>query len=1020
MDKKLNEISIPDELKIIINTNITGSPKIVYNSSMTIPNLYQHKNNVYFNPLVKLDKSKILSSSKDKRIKEFFYKSLFNELIKKHTTETSSNLLLASDKDYVSNNIQIILDILFPVDGILYVKGKPYVIIDCQWAKGDWVVQPKINENLLNKYKNQYNNLNPLHKIEVQTKELELAKKILETMPTEIKYGTNYIDKPLQINYTPTPIIPLPASSSSTSIGPNTLQITNVPSKTTPNTLQITNVPSKTTPNTLQITNEPSKPTPNTLQITNEPSIVPNTSLEINKRTRTMPTKIQTLTPIKLSNEKFENVLPINQPISSNNVGVQTRSSAIKNIPISTNIEVSSYIKTLNLSNNTEILQNYLLYKRYYNMINSLYYSMPNENQILINSLLERSLLKKSLKSTNLSKTAYNTTTKGIKLWHNQGRGDCFYIAITQALNIYNESSNIKFTKQFDSTLIGQNNDTLWNTTYLRESIYNEIITNTQLLEYINVNSTSNADELNKRYLDALLHNDYYTNPTNLSDKDLQTIINDIYSSGDNFFINIQPFVRPHISYTRIMGSKDFRYILQNKPFKSIETTNLKQIKQYIMSTSSWANEIMFLCVENIFKIKVIIIESYVDNVGDTNYRISQSTELTNNRNEWTHYVFLFYKNHHFELMSYEYSQEKLITIFNRIDDSEFTKLNFDIDIFPPISILFLIYASYYFTRKDNFSFLTPIFLSFDDAFKRINTWYKYLQNTSTTTNEKVPNSKENTEIFYKTFIDYFPENKNILTNTFEINIQQGGVNFMEDKSPLCYVIQIYLQVMEGTKLSPEQKKEANCIKKKNAINFEISRLFNKQFKLKPANNAKIKNTTIKNKSNPYSNKYSSRYNTYKSNPYNYDTYKSNPYSNKYSSRYNTYKSNPYNYNPYKSNSYNYDPYKSNPYKSNPYKSNPYKSNSYKSNPYKSNTYKSNPYKSNPYNYDPYKSNSYKSNPYSNKYSSRYKYNVGGNKTKNNKIKNKQLNKCKKYTRKIKNKQLNKCKKYTRKQNHKY
>ena len=74
--------NIPNELKITINTSVPGFQTIKYNSSMTTKE--KNKNQVCFNPLIKLDTAVIQKIPEKIRISEFFNKGLFESLINTH------------------------------------------------------------------------------------------------------------------------------------------------------------------------------------------------------------------------------------------------------------------------------------------------------------------------------------------------------------------------------------------------------------------------------------------------------------------------------------------------------------------------------------------------------------------------------------------------------------------------------------------------------------------------------------------------------------------------------------------------------------------------------------------------------------------------------------------------------------------------------------------------------------------------------------------------------------------------
>ena len=139
--------TIPNELKITLNTNIPGFQKISYNPNMTIPNLSNNDSSVQFNPLVKLNQNTINNIPESLRKKQFLNKGLFQSLIIAAGVKPAKSLLYATNKGYIDNNIIITLDTLFPDNTIIYINKKPYVITDVQWSKGDWTLGNKLKPN---------------------------------------------------------------------------------------------------------------------------------------------------------------------------------------------------------------------------------------------------------------------------------------------------------------------------------------------------------------------------------------------------------------------------------------------------------------------------------------------------------------------------------------------------------------------------------------------------------------------------------------------------------------------------------------------------------------------------------------------------------------------------------------------------------------------------------------------------------------------------------------------------------
>lgn len=136
-------LTIPNELKITINTSIPGYKKINYKPYMTVPNISSEDSVIRFNPLIKLDQNIINSFPENLRKKTMLNKSLFEDLVKKSKSSEAKNLTQATRSGYVDNNINIILKNLLPENGIIYIGKNPYTISDVQWIKGDWKIDVK-------------------------------------------------------------------------------------------------------------------------------------------------------------------------------------------------------------------------------------------------------------------------------------------------------------------------------------------------------------------------------------------------------------------------------------------------------------------------------------------------------------------------------------------------------------------------------------------------------------------------------------------------------------------------------------------------------------------------------------------------------------------------------------------------------------------------------------------------------------------------------------------------------------
>jgi len=155
-DKNPNaKFKYADTLTILIRTRVRGYPTILYTPSMSVPNM--KSNNVYFNPVIKLNSSTTSTIPRgyppSERMSQFFYKNTFNSLLNRTLSTTfmqpKRSLETAVNEKIIENNIRIILNELFRPNNKFYIKGKPYTIYDYNWINGDWQIDTKSFERNL-------------------------------------------------------------------------------------------------------------------------------------------------------------------------------------------------------------------------------------------------------------------------------------------------------------------------------------------------------------------------------------------------------------------------------------------------------------------------------------------------------------------------------------------------------------------------------------------------------------------------------------------------------------------------------------------------------------------------------------------------------------------------------------------------------------------------------------------------------------------------------------------------------
>jgi len=176
----------PDTLMIILNTSIPGYQQIKYVPNMTFPDTKEKT--VLFNPYIKLNKSIIEKVPESLRIKQFFNKGLFDSLINFHGIQSNlkfdpsmNNIAI---KSIIDNNIQITLQILFPVRGILYINKQPYSVADIQYTNKKWIVDKKSKYILKSEIGNT-------PKTFFSKQYDEKANKEYNNIPYNLRYGTN-------------------------------------------------------------------------------------------------------------------------------------------------------------------------------------------------------------------------------------------------------------------------------------------------------------------------------------------------------------------------------------------------------------------------------------------------------------------------------------------------------------------------------------------------------------------------------------------------------------------------------------------------------------------------------------------------------------------------------------------------------------------------------------------------------------------------------------------------------------
>lgn len=799
--------TIPNELKITINTSIPGYQKITYKPYMTIKNINKQDDTVFFNPLIKLKESTIAKVPENIRIKEFFNKGLFDSLINFHDSPPQKSLDTATKEGYIDNNIQVTLNTIFSENSVIYINKIPYVIADVQWTKGDWKIDTK-------KKKEEYDSskiTDPYLYSVVVKDEIISGEKELNDLPENIVYGPNYdgpkdesilnktssldkgfasgIKKPTAADNTRNPI-PIPIAKPEVSKPSLDYQQITKP---------IINQPPQQSISNLQ--KQPSLPIENKPYTTN--TIHPQENLKKKNY-------------LAITNDK-PNITDLTNEV---------------NEPIPETTLTSNIISTKNV-------RSYFKNSKYYNFINLLFKNFNKNEQRMINSVyLNTTSVNIKLDSNNISEAAYNETISGLSIINNTADGDCFFIALADAINYHNYKNQNNKTNRIINGIYGNGNN-IFTKNYLRSIVTDYFLNLKDIDNYLQL-AQINADTLNvsfKSHLETLektmKENGQYED---IGEEVYMNMVNDIYLSSDNFLIT---------------KTNKIPMIIEDY-YKPYSVVNKSQISKYMNSSYYWANELAFKAICEKLKLNVIPIEY------DNGKMRIPFINLNDDCQNWNKYLFLYYKNGHYELITFTNTYKKVVkspSVNIKLVKDKITIFNKNSNLIPPFYILFLIYASYYVNLADD----NKIRLGFlSNIFEIINTsFYKIYKNRNESPYKE----------YVTSFIKYFPESKRNLDKN-NINVSQNGgeyspyynrgyynnPNYNRGYNPyvesnmiknqdkmggpnICYYINIDMELQAGETLTPEQLRNLKCRRKWNTVRKAYSEMTGQKYIIKPVYN---------------------------------------------------------------------------------------------------------------------------------------------------------------------------------------
>ena len=479
----------------------------------------------------------------------------------------------------------------------------------------------------------------------------------------------------------------------------------------------------------------------------------------------------------------------------------------------------------------TNIVNNIFSSNNFYNLINDIFKEGDENIVNTINSIIINN------DNININKSSYDKSVNEMKIIENSGGGNCFFIAVSDAINYYN------FHNQDNRILhgiygIGTN---LYTPFYLRSLVYKFLENSTELddqLKNIAPVNTNNLNNLFSKHLNKLKQSLRDAGKSDDISNDIYIdLAKDIYKNNENFLVNM-------------VESIPFEIDNYDRPFKIIQKQNLKK---YILSNNYWGNPLSIYAISYILNLNIIPIT--IKNNKNGNAFISiPFANFGKEYNSWNKYLFLYYDNSHFNLISFNLNEKKHSNHLVLNKKVIFDRNSSLVDL--PIYIIFSIFGAFYMNIHDSADKLNFTFLQ------------KLMQNFENIIYKNIYNKSEYKNFFYPTFKSYFPtsliklpinniSNKNKVIEEDNNDSLIGGnstyaykiMKKEEDNeiNQLAYYITIELELHPGTTISPEEMKNYKCRQKWNSIRKAYADFIGKPYNIQPIYpNQSIKNSRRK------------------------------------------------------------------------------------------------------------------------------------------------------------------------------
>jgi hypothetical protein len=794
--------AIPNELFITINTSIPGYQTIQFKPSMIIKDINPDDKTIQFDPLIKLQKSIIKNIPNDLKKKQFFNKGLFQSLINYTNSSKVKDLVQAMRNGYIDNNIRVTLDTIFDDNSIINIGGNPYTIADVLWENGDWKIDTKFKKEEINK------NLitDPMLYQAVVKEDIISGEEELKRLPNTLIYGNNYNKNVSDI-----------ARGIEEKKKNELLQSEKEKEKLRKEKEEYDRI-------------EEVRKRFDRMREAKELEDKQRKKEEDEKKL--IENKLVTVNPIK-SITSSTNQLRIKNDDSSLNIEELT-DETLPVVPINKQIQIQPTEEPSKLKasvNNSNYFKSVIKSQKFYELVNNVYTNSPAQSKTFIRNTLRQTTTIgiKEKETINLSKSAYNQSVDSLKITNNEGNGDCFFIAVADAINNHNYyNQNNRIISGPTGKKYGSGNN-FYTQSYLRSIVYDFLLTWDMLDTQFKIIAPAIVNELNTKFKNELDTIKAISSADNIEPEQYVQTANNVYMANDNFLVE---------NITQVpINVKDYE-----SPFKVLPETKLKE---YIMSNKYWANEVALYALSK--KLKLNIIPISIKNTNKNNNISIPFWNFIGEYDTWNKYMFLFYSGAHYELIHFEYTtkvaNESLQKFVNKTTNKFIFNRGLGSDL-PPFYILFIIYASAY--------------NSLDDKLKKGFTFYNDIMSQIENSVNQLCLDKDKNKDYFNNFTSYFNRGYKCGNQhggqyppryqyQYPPQYQQRAIDMFKrnndlDKSKIAYYITIDMVLYPGTSISPEEIKTLKCQQKWNAIRKSYASFIGKPYVIPPVYQKTVKN----------------------------------------------------------------------------------------------------------------------------------------------------------------------------------